>query len=251
MASEGFHVQSVPSASATPAGPAPVVSEQRDQPPPQPVHSVLNTTQTDSEPVLLEKAKAGAHADRPEAPKQTVETRPPAEPASDRSLGGTVAASEPQAPVEAQKAESKSESDSHKVELPLGKEEPQIGEKRGLDATDSTAPALGVPAKLPSEKPDEHEAKKQKTDQETAGETNGTSTGAPATAAPPQATTSTDPAASAAPPAPEASSAPASDANGDLKKTGRSKKEKIKDAVKKAIPSDGIGSRTRSRTKGA
>lgn len=29
------------------------------------------------------------------------------------------------------------------------------------------------------------------------------------------------------------------------------KKEKIKDAVKKIIPGDGIGSRTRSRTKGA
>lgn len=35
--------------------------------------------------------------------------------------------------------------------------------------------------------------------------------------------------------------------NGEKKKSGRPKK--IKDAVKKAIPSDGIGSRTRSRTK--
>lgn len=34
------------------------------------------------------------------------------------------------------------------------------------------------------------------------------------------------------------------------KKASRSKKEKIKDVVNKVIPGDGVGSRTRSRTKG-
>jgi hypothetical protein len=47
--------------------------------------------------------------------------------------------------------------------------------------------------------------------------------------------------------------APAVSKNGTngQKKEGRSTKEKIKDAVKKVIPGQGIGSRTRSRTKGA
>ncbi|KAJ5429784.1 hypothetical protein N7491_006800 [Penicillium cf. griseofulvum] len=43
---------------------------------------------------------------------------------------------------------------------------------------------------------------------------------------------------------------PATESNG-TKKASRSKKEKIKDVVNKVIPGDGIGSRTRSRTKGA
>jgi hypothetical protein len=37
--------------------------------------------------------------------------------------------------------------------------------------------------------------------------------------------------------------------NGEQKKPAPTKKEKVKDAVKKIIPSDGPGSRTRSRTK--
>ncbi|KAJ5487188.1 hypothetical protein N7530_001488 [Penicillium desertorum] len=44
--------------------------------------------------------------------------------------------------------------------------------------------------------------------------------------------------------------APAKTGNGGQKKASRSKKEKIKDVVNKIIPGDGIGSRTRSRTKG-
>ncbi|KAI9041283.1 uncharacterized protein KD926_007237 [Aspergillus affinis] len=45
----------------------------------------------------------------------------------------------------------------------------------------------------------------------------------------------------------KATTANGTQANGENKKAGRSKK--VKEAVKKVIPTDGIGSRTRSRTK--
>jgi hypothetical protein len=90
------------------------------------------------------------------------------------------------------------------------------------------APAEGKPpAPEPTaEKVDGPESKKQKTEQEPTKDTNGT--------APAPTSTTTAPAAAA----PE-----------EPKKAVPSKKEKIKEAVKKIIPTDGPGSRTRSRTK--
>jgi hypothetical protein len=107
-------------------------------------------------------------------------------------------------------------------------QKPQIGEKRDLDSmatqvADEGKPPAPEPA---TEKVDGPESKKQKTEQEPAKDTNGT--------APAPTSTTTAPAAAA----PE-----------EPKKAGRSKKEKIKEAVKKVIPTDGPGSRTRSRTK--
>ncbi|KAJ5095427.1 hypothetical protein NUU61_004783 [Penicillium alfredii] len=96
------------------------------------------------------------------------------------------------------------------------KEDPQTGEKRDIDST--AAPDAEDKDKSASEKPVESDAKKQKTD-EPAKEANGT---APAAA---------------------------DTTNGQPKKAGRPKKDKVKDAVKKVVPTDSIGSRTRSRTK--
>lgn len=100
------------------------------------------------------------------------------------------------------------------------KKEPQAGDKRELDDApdsdnDSKAASKDAPA-AEHDKP-EPEAKKQKTE------------------------------ISSAEPAP----ADEKNINGGPKKAGRPKKDKAKDVLKKIVPTDSIGSRTRSRTKAA
>ncbi|KAJ5211645.1 uncharacterized protein N7498_003291 [Penicillium cinerascens] len=215
MASQGFPVQGAPLAPVA----APESNEQA-----QPIHSVMNTPQTDSEPVAAENAKAAANVDNPEASKPPADTQPPV--ITDHPLG-VGAASEAQAPVEATGAlttEQKKENSEQEESKPTS--EPNIGEKRDIDSI--TAPISEDKDKPTIEKPDESKTKKQKTEpepvtelaQETAKGTNGT---APA-------------------PAP-------GDTNREPKKAAPPKKGKVKDAVKEAIPTGGIGSRTRSRTK--
>lgn len=213
----------------------------------QQVNSILNTTQTDSEATSFEKARAAAGGENPDAPRSVETTKPPVPPSTDHPFGSAVASSEPQAPMDSQESKA-------------AKPEPQTGEKREFDSTGITdsapapapvpeststkaptahpgtalpetpAPAPApVPAPAPAsderdkplpEKSGDPEAKKQKVEPETSKDVNGS--------------------------VPSGSTA---DANGTQKKTARPKKEKVKDAVKKAIPGDGIGSRTRSRTK--
>ncbi|KAJ5132815.1 hypothetical protein N7448_006973 [Penicillium atrosanguineum] len=218
MASESFPVQGTPSAPVT----APVGSEQAE-----PIHSVLNTSHTDSEPVTLEKAKAAADTDSLGASRELTGAQPPV---ADHPLGG-VAASEGQGSVEAADAipiGQKKEEPTPEWSKPAP--EPNIGEKRDINSTAAPIAASVSDDKDEPviEKPGEPDAKKQKTESEPvkepthqpAKDTNGTAP-APATG----------------------------DTNGEPKKAARPKKEKVKDAVKKVIPGDGIGSRTRSRTK--
>lgn len=97
------------------------------------------------------------------------------------------------------------------------KEEPQTGEKR--DHGSDAGPASENQDKPVAGKPDEPDTKKQKTDEKPSQEANG-----------PKST-------------------PAAGGSGsEPKKAGRPKKDKSKDA-KKPVTTDGIGSRTRSRTK--
>lgn len=164
----------------------------------QPIHSVMNTTQPDSEPVATEKAKAAANVDKPED----------------------------QAPVEATGALStEQKKEEPGLEQPKPTSEPNIGEKRDIDSTG--APVSEDANKPAIEEPDEPDAKKQKTEPEPAKE----------------------PAQEPAKDTNGAAPAPAGDTNGEPEKATRSNKEKVKDAAKKFVPTDGIGSRTRSRTK--
>lgn len=186
----------------------------------KPLHSVLSTDQTDSESVAVEKAKAGASGEHPESLKTATETRLPSELAKEHPLSSAVAASESQAPVEAGRAmQAQAEA----------RAESQAGEKRDLDSTAApvSAPVSEDKDKPAPEKSDEPDAKKQKTEQEPTKKS----------AEPPTKDTNG--------PAPTAAGA----ATGETKKAGRSKKEKVKDVMKKAVPTEGIGSRTRSRTK--
>ncbi|KAJ5648451.1 hypothetical protein N7490_004823 [Penicillium lividum] len=226
MASESVPTQNPPSV------PAPVSQSS------EPVHSVLHPTQSDSEAITVEKAREGAKIDDPEAPN----SQPPSAPSIEPSLDAPVASLEPQAPVAAQveKAEAKEQSEKDQSEKKEAeKAEPQTGEKRDLDATTmpvlaptATASATEETDKLDPpasvvEKTEEPEVKKQKL--ETAAESAEEPAKEPEAPAP-------------APPA-------ADDANGEPKKTSRPKKEKVKDVIKKAVSTEGIGSRTRSRTK--
>jgi hypothetical protein len=100
--------------------------------------------------------------------------------------------------------------------------EPITGAKRDLDT--SEAPASTLPAENKEKAPEpseERDPKKQKTDEKPAATSNG-----------------------------NAASADSKKGGTGQKKDGRPTKEKIKDTVKKIIPGEGIGSRTRSRTKG-
>ncbi|CAI7608353.1 unnamed protein product [Penicillium pancosmium] len=259
MATEGiFSAYNAPPASAA----TPVVSEQS-----QPVHSVLNTAQKESEGSFFEKSKAAAGGENPEALRSPQQVKPTAESSTEHPLSGSIASSEPTAPVESRKGEADDT-----------KPEPQTGEKRAFDSTviANSAPAPPpVPATAPapvSEIP---------------------TPAAPAPASIPEATSTSEPITHPAPapapvPVPVPAPAPASDerdkplpeksdepdakkqkvdpepskdsnnaapsgsvekANGEQKKPAPTKKEKVKDAVKKIIPSDGPGTRTRSRTK--
>jgi hypothetical protein len=95
------------------------------------------------------------------------------------------------------------------------KNETVTGEKRDLDSTLAAPTENKEPVSS-----EEREAKKQKTEEKPTKESNGTA-------------------------------APSGTEEGAQRKANKPKKEKIKDAVNKIIPGDGIGSRTRSRTKGA
>ncbi|KAJ5590803.1 hypothetical protein N7450_004775 [Penicillium hetheringtonii] len=251
MASEGiFSAQNAPPAPAA----APVVSEQS-----QPVHSVLSPSHKESETSVLEKAKAAAGGEHPAAPTAPTELKPSASSSAEHPLSGAIGSTDVHTSTEHQKGD-----------LKPTNQEPQTGEKRAFDSTvvaDSAPSQTSVPATAPapvsdtptpaapapapiteatsssapishpapapaptsasgekdkpvSEKPDEPKAKKQKIESESSKDANGS--------VPPSSSTDTK------------------DAQG---KNARPKKEKIKDAVKKAIPTDGIGSRTRSRTK--
>lgn len=193
----------------------------------QPIHSVLDNLQTDSDSVSLENANTAANIDNPEALREPAGTQPAF---ADNTLSG-VAASEDQGSVEAAGApstEQKKEEPNQEAPKPTPK--PNTGEKRDIDS--ATAPISEDKDTPVVEKSDEPEAKKQKTEPETEIEpvkepvkdlakvTNGT---APTPAA--------------------------GDTNGEPKKAARPKKGKVKEAVKSIIPGDGIGSRTRSRTK--
>lgn len=181
----------------------------------------MNTTQTDSEALSVGKARAAANHERPATPKSAAETEFVPKRTTEHPVGAAIAPPETEAPVEATGA---------LKEPAEAKPEPQTGEKRGLDST-SAAAAGPVPETTPEgkdkpapEKADEPDSKKQKTEKEPAEQ-------------PAQDTTGPAPAA--------ATTAPTSEGP---KKAGRSKKEKVKEALKK-IPSEGISSRTRSRTK--
>ncbi|KAJ5499809.1 hypothetical protein N7453_008860 [Penicillium expansum] len=108
--------------------------------------------------------------------------------------------------------------------IPVGpKDEIVAGEKRDIDSTVTPTPALAEDEEQRKPEPsDEPDTKKLKTDEKPVTNSNGTAAVAPSNAD-----------------------------SGGQKKASRSKKDKIKDAVNKVIPGDGIGSRTRSRTKGA
>lgn len=102
------------------------------------------------------------------------------------------------------------------------KDETVPGEKRDIDSIVTPTPALAEDEEQQKPEPsDEPDTKKLKTDEKLVSDSNGTAV------------------------------TPSNTENGSQKKASRSKTEKIKDAVNKVIPGDGIGSRTRSRTKGA
>ncbi|KAJ6115853.1 hypothetical protein N7523_006270 [Penicillium sp. IBT 18751x] len=222
MASESFPTKGASPAPVT----APVGNEQA-----QPIHSVVNTSHTDTEPVAVEKAKAAAHTGSSEAPREPAGAQPPV---ADHPLGG-VAASEAEGSAETTGAfltEEKNDAPEQEESKPAP--EPRIGEKRDIDSTAApvTAPVsahvFGDKDELVMENSNEPDIKKQKIGsepvEEPAQEPNKDTNGF----APASATDKT---------------------NGEPKKAGRPKKEKVKDAVKKVVPGDGIGSRTRSRTK--
>lgn len=182
----------------------------------------MNTTQTDSESVPVSKFQVGANHERPETPKTAPETEFVAKRPAEHPVAAAIAAPETVAPVEATGA---------LEETPEAKPEPQIGEKRDLDST-TTLAAAPAPKEVieDKEKPapetsDEPDFKKQKIEAEPAVQPSEDTAG-PAPAA--------------------AATAPTS---GGPKKSARSKKEKVKEALKN-IPKEGISTRTRSRTKG-
>lgn len=210
---------------------------------------MLNTCQTDSESLATDSTKVRTEIEHPEAPKPVESKHDASIPATNHPLGASVTNSEPEVPVVAQPATEATkeapksgpevakpvvETSQPTEEVPKpATQEPQTGEKRDLDSLTAQAPEQGQPPEPATapEKVDEPESKKQKMDEEPTKDTNGTT--APADAA---AATSTAP-------------APATESHEEPKKAGRSKKEKIKEVVKSIIPTDGPGSRTRSRTK--
>jgi hypothetical protein len=175
----------------------------------------LNTTQTDSDPVV--------DAAKPELDKQEPKTATEVEPCK------SAADTEPPVPEQTTEEANAAETvESCVGSVPFCRKsqdtvgpmnETKVGEKRDIDSTVTPGPA-GVATKglEPLEEPD---TKKPRTAKEPVMDHNGTT---------------------AAPSKPE---------DGKQRKDNRSKKEKIKDVVKKVVPGDGIGSRTRSRTKGA
>ncbi|KAI2793075.1 hypothetical protein POX_b03122 [Penicillium oxalicum] len=210
----------------------------------QPVHNVLNTCQTDSESIPPESVKSAGGIEQPEAPKPVETMHSTSASASEHPLSASVAASEPAgleaAPVKPDGLDGAPESTNGAPEAsPSAKpvaeqpkpadsaidtvaQDPKTGEKRELEVTETPsvekqASALVEPT---VEQGKEHDSKKQKTEHAPSSATNGTS---------------------AATDSVEAQEVP--------KESSPSKKEKVKEAVKKILPTDGPGTRTRSRTK--
>ncbi|KAJ5749104.1 uncharacterized protein N7511_010800 [Penicillium nucicola] len=175
--------------------------------------NTLNTTQTDSAPDVPETAKPAVNNNSSEVPSSDA-PKPVAqetEPLEPVSSG-----------VDNATAVTNDTGDTigPKDEVPVI--EPVTGVKRDLDA--SEAPDSTVPVENKETVPvstEERDSKKQKTDEKPDSGSNGR--------------------------------APSDTKNGsnEQKKEGRHTKDKIKDVMKKVIPGDSIGSRTRSRTKGA
>ncbi|KAJ5155569.1 hypothetical protein N7492_008372 [Penicillium capsulatum] len=174
----------------------------------QGAQSILNTTPMDNVAATGENPGTGVSVHDPTPSKPAGETKPLTSPSANGPSASNLAATEPEAPSEAQKAVSESKSEAH------------MGQKRDLDTATTSAPAPGDVDKPVPEQVDQPDPKKQKNEQVPVNDANR--------------------------PAPAAATA---ETNGASKKAGRPKKEKVKEAVKKAIPTDGIGSRTRSRTK--
>ncbi|CAG8888104.1 unnamed protein product [Penicillium egyptiacum] len=176
----------------------------------------LNTTQTDSPPI-------------PEAEKSDIDTN---------QLKGEAGLEAPKSDIDNDQPKPAPEAKPHvtepagstlgsipvarKSQIPVGpKGEVVAGEKRDIDSTETPAQAQAEDEQRKPEPSDEPGTKKLKTDDKPVTDSNGTA------------------------------AAPSKTENGGQKKAARSKKEKIKDVVNKVIPGGGIGSRTRSRTKGA
>ncbi|KAJ5601568.1 hypothetical protein N7510_011102 [Penicillium lagena] len=184
----------------------------------------LNTTQTDSGPLSADKPDDGATiVNRPTTPKPAEgvdSTLSMAQPPAGSTPGiATPPAGSHDPSREATPSTTTKAPDAAEVK----KEEASTGEKRALDSG-SAAPVTTSGTDKPPAGPEEPEVKKPKID---TADSDQSVIGMPA----PAASTS-------------------GENHGQPKKTSRPKKEKIKDALKKAIPSDGIGSRTRSRTNG-
>ena len=181
----------------------------------------LNTIVTDSKPVTetvntVEKApEANTESPKAEAPKPA-DVAETSNPATETKPPAEAPA---EAPAESSALGGISAAGEPKASV-RPKDETVPGEKRDLGSTlASTSAPTETKEQQKPEPSDERDAKKQKTD------------GEPATAS-------------------NSTAAPAGTDGGGQKKASRPKKEKIKDAVNKIIPGDGIGSRTRSRTKG-
>ncbi|CAL5872517.1 uncharacterized protein PFLUO_LOCUS6781 [Penicillium psychrofluorescens] len=190
-------------------------------------HSVrgpLNTTQTDSGPLSADEPNDGATLVRRPTTPEPVEggasflpmTQPPG------SIPGI--ATPPPGSLEPSGEATAPSTTKTPDAAEAKKEKASTGEKRALESGSAAPVPTSGTDNPPAEKPEEPEVKKQKI--ETA-DSDQSVTGIPA----PAASTS-------------------GENHGPPKKASRPKKEKIKDALKKAIPSDGIGSRTRSRTNG-
>jgi hypothetical protein len=171
----------------------------------------LNTTQTDS-PDIVETAKPDIDTEKLKV-ESGLEAPKDTEPTPDTKPTVTE-------PTESTTGNIPVTRESQVSVGPMN--ETVAGEKRGIDSTVTPTPVPAADKEQPKpELSDEPDTKKLKTDENLATETNG------------------------------AAVAPSSTENAGQKKASRSKKEKIKDVVNKVIPGDGIGSRTRSRTKGA
>ncbi|KAJ5399017.1 hypothetical protein N7465_009506 [Penicillium sp. CMV-2018d] len=173
----------------------------------------LNTTQTDSPPIS-ETGKSDIDTDQLKA-EAGLETPKPA-PATKPPVIEPTERAPSSVPI------------ARQSQISVGPKDETVaggtvaGEKRDIDSTVTPTPALAEDEEQQKPKPsDEPDTKKLKTDKKPVSDSNGTVV------------------------------APSNTENGAQKKASRSKKEKIKDAVNKVIPGDGIGSRTRSRTKGA
>ncbi|KAJ5130453.1 uncharacterized protein N7515_006492 [Penicillium bovifimosum] len=223
MATEGTSMQ----ANANSADTAEIVKEHSHA-----FQNRLNTTQTDSDPAI-DTAKPKLDGQERKAatevePATEVKPATAVEPATEVEPRKSAADTEP--PVAEQTTEESTAADN--VESSVGSvpiaaksqetlgpmNETKVGEKRDLDSTVTPVPAgTATNGPEPLEGPG---SKKAKTDKELVPGHNGT------TAAPSKAE------------------------DEKPKKDSRSKTEKIKDAVKKVVhPGDGVGSRTRSRTK--